>query len=104
MIAAIEVARLQRLERAPTAEPHAMVRLLARVIGVGMIWSMTKRNRARSRRSSAKVLGGNETPSGVQSAFTRSGAVRRVGLKFRMPKRTRHAFIRLHRNGGYAGA
>ena len=32
----IEVARLQRLERAPTAEPHAMVRLLARVIGVGI--------------------------------------------------------------------
>jgi hypothetical protein len=33
--------------------------------------------------------------SGVQSAFSRSVALRRVGLKFRMPKRTRHAFIRL---------
>jgi transposase len=32
----IEVARLQRLERAPAEGPHAMVRLLARVIGVGL--------------------------------------------------------------------
>jgi hypothetical protein len=29
-----------------------------------------------SRRSSAKVFGGNETPSGVQSAFSRSVALR----------------------------
>jgi isoquinoline 1-oxidoreductase subunit beta len=33
----IEAARLQRLERAPAEGPHAMVRLLARVTGVGSI-------------------------------------------------------------------
>src|SRR5207342_1082256 len=32
----IEEARLQRLDHAPGDEPHAMVRLLARVIGVGI--------------------------------------------------------------------
>jgi len=32
----IEEARVQRLERAPSDGPHAMVRLLARVIGVGL--------------------------------------------------------------------
>src|SRR5204862_4913550 len=32
----IEDARLQRLERAPSDRPHAMVRLLARVIGIGI--------------------------------------------------------------------
>jgi transposase len=35
-INAIEQARLERLERAPTTGPHAMVRMLARVIGVGV--------------------------------------------------------------------
>jgi transposase len=32
----IEAARLQRLEQAPAEEPYAKVRLLARVIGVGL--------------------------------------------------------------------
>ena len=32
----IEDARLERLKQAPSDEPHAMVRLLARVIGVGV--------------------------------------------------------------------
>jgi transposase len=32
----IEATRLQRLEQAPAEKPHAMVRLLARVIGVGI--------------------------------------------------------------------
>jgi transposase len=35
-IAEIEAARLARLERAPDQGPHAMVRLIARVIGVGL--------------------------------------------------------------------
>jgi transposase len=35
-IAAIEQARLERLEQAPKAGPHAMVRLLASVVGVGV--------------------------------------------------------------------
>ena len=32
----IETARLERLEQAPTEKSHAMVRLLARVIGIGI--------------------------------------------------------------------
>jgi transposase len=32
----IEEARLERFEQAPSDGPHAMVRLLARVIGVGI--------------------------------------------------------------------
>jgi transposase len=35
-IEAIERGRLERLERAPANGPHAMVRLLARVVGVGL--------------------------------------------------------------------
>jgi transposase len=35
-IAAVEQARLERLEQAPKAGPHAMVRLLASVVGVGV--------------------------------------------------------------------
>jgi transposase len=35
-IAAIEAARLGRLEEGPASRPHAMVRLLARVVGVGL--------------------------------------------------------------------
>ena len=35
-IAEIEAARLERLRQAPEDRPHAMVRLLARVIGVGV--------------------------------------------------------------------
>ena len=35
-IAEIEAARLERLQQAPEDRPHAMVRLLARVVGVGV--------------------------------------------------------------------
>src|SRR5512134_726879 len=35
-IAAIEQARLERLQQAPQTRPHAMVRLLASIIGVGV--------------------------------------------------------------------
>jgi len=35
-IEAIETARLKQLQHAPSAEPHAMVRLIAQVIGVGI--------------------------------------------------------------------
>ena len=35
-ITEIEQARLERLQQAPAERPHAMVRLLARVIGVGI--------------------------------------------------------------------
>ena len=47
-----------------------------------------------SRRSSARVLGGRAAPSGVRSVSRRSAAFRRVGLKPRMPRRTRPALIR----------
>ena len=53
---------------------------------------MMKRKRAMWRRSSAKVFGGNRSPSGVQSSFRRSGALRSVGLKLRIPKRTQACF------------
>jgi transposase len=35
-IAEIEAARLERLEKEPGSRPHAMVRLLARVVGIGV--------------------------------------------------------------------
>src|SRR5271157_2618312 len=59
----------------------------ARASSTSLIWSMTKRNRAMSRRSSRSVFGGRGTPSGVPSMARRSGALRNVGLKFRIPKR-----------------
>ena len=46
-----------------------------------------------SRRSSASVFGGSGMPSGVRSVARRSAALRRVGLKSRMPRRAR---VRLH--------
>ena len=47
-----------------------------------------------SRRSSARVFGGRAPPSGVRSVSRRSAALRRVGLKPRMPRRARPALIR----------
>ncbi len=44
-------------------------------------------SRAIWRRNSANVLGGSGAPSGVRSAASRSGAVRRGALKPRMPRR-----------------
>src|SRR2546430_217038 len=48
-----------------------------------------------SRCSSARVFGGSGTPSGVCTVARRSAALRRVGLKLRMPSRARVDFIRL---------
>jgi hypothetical protein len=48
-----------------------------------------------SRRSSASVFGGRVTPSGVRSVSRRPGALRKVGLKLRMPRRARQPLIRL---------
>jgi site-specific recombinase XerC len=42
-----------------------------------------------SRCSSAKVFGGSGMPSGVCTVARRSAALRRVGLKLRMPSRAR---------------
>ena len=47
-----------------------------------------------SRCISANVFGGRHTPSGVRSVIRCSGALRRVGLKFRIPNRAKQLFIR----------
>src|ERR1700756_2412337 len=59
-----------------------------------LIWLITKPSRAISRCSSAKVFGGSGMPSGVCTVARRSAALRRGGLKLRMPSRTRVDFIR----------
>ena len=41
------------------------------------------------------MFGGRVTPSGVRSVSRRPGAVRKVGLKLRMPRRARQPLIRL---------
>src|ERR1700720_830233 len=56
---------------------------------------MTKPSRAISRCNSAETFGGSAEPSGVCSVPRRSAALRRVGLKLRMPSRARVPFIRL---------
>ena len=56
---------------------------------------MTKPSRAISRCNSAETFGGSAEPSGVCSVARRSAALRRVGLKLRMPSRARVPFIRL---------
>src|SRR5882724_265335 len=53
------------------------------------------RRRTMSRRSSAKVLGGIGSPSGVRKPTRRSAAFFSLGLKPRMPSRINAAFIRL---------
>ena len=58
-----------------------------------LIWLTTKPSRAMSRCSSAKVFGGSGMPSGVRAVARRSAALRRVGLKLRMPSRARVDFI-----------
>jgi transposase len=66
-IDAIERARLARLEQAPATGPHAMVRLLARVIGVGvetadmLVQEVLSRN-LRDRRAVARYVGLTGSP------------------------------------------
>ena len=66
-IDAIERARLVRLEQAPATGPHAMVRLLARVIGVGvetadmLVQEVLCRN-LRDRRAVARYVGLTGSP------------------------------------------
>ena len=55
----------------------------------------TSRRRSMSRRSSAIVLGGIGSPSGVRKSSRRSAAFFSLGLKPRMPSRINVAFIRL---------
>src|SRR6516165_2893383 len=65
-----------------------------RASSISLIWLTTKPSRARSRCSSAEVFGGSGMPSGVRTVARRSAALRRVGLKLRMPSRAKVDFIR----------
>jgi transposase len=66
-IEAIEQARLERLEQAPEAGPHAMVRLLVRIVGVGietadmLVQEVLSRN-LRDRRAIARYAGLTGSP------------------------------------------
>jgi len=79
----IEDARLGRLEKAPGDGPHAMVRLLARVIGVGietadmLVQEVLSRN-LRDRRAVARYGGltGSPDESGKKRREKRAGSIR----------------------------
>src|SRR6202165_3539237 len=66
-ISSIEKTRAERLERAPDTGPHAMVRLLARVIGIGietadMLVREILSRKLRDRRAVARYAGLTESP------------------------------------------
>jgi transposase len=93
-INAIEQVRLERLEQAPANGPHAMVRLLARVIGVGvetadmLVQEVLSRN-LRDRRAVARYAGLTGSPD-------ESGAKRREkGLAKAGNARVRRGLIQL---------
>src|ERR1035441_5823008 len=90
----IEEARLERIEQAPSDGPHAMVRLLARVIGVGietadmLVHEVLSRN-LRDRRAVARYVGLTGSPD-------ESGSKRREqGLAKAGNSRVRHGLIQL---------
>jgi transposase len=90
----LEATRLQRLEQAPDPGPHAMVRLLARVIGVGietadmLVHELLARN-LRDRRAVARYAGLTGSPD-------ESGARRREkGLAKAGNARVRRGMIQL---------
>jgi transposase len=73
-ISSIEKARAKRLERAPDTGPHAMVRLLSRVIGIGietadMLVREILSRKLRDRRAVARYAGltGSPDESGLKS-------------------------------------
>jgi transposase len=93
-IVTIEQARLERLEQAPPTEPHAMVRLLASVIGVGietadmLVQELLSRN-LRDRRAVARYAGLTGSPD-------ESGSKRREkGLAKSGNARVRRGLIQL---------
>src|SRR5215216_1889198 len=93
-IKAIEAARLERLQQAPDQGPHAMVRLLARVIGIGvetadrLVQEVLSRN-LRDRRAVARY-------AGLTGAPDESGARRRAkGLAKAGNGRVRRGMIQL---------
>ena len=90
----IEDTRLQRIERAPSDRPHAMVRLLARVIGIGietadMLVQEVLSRTMRDRRAVARY-------AGLTGAPDESGAKRREkGLALSGNVRVRRGMIQL---------
>src|ERR671933_1616737 len=93
-IKAIEAARLERLQQAPDQGPHAMVRLLARVVGIGvetadmLVQEVLSRN-LRDRRAVARY-------AGLTGAPDESGAKRREkGLAKAGNARVRRGMIQL---------
>jgi transposase len=93
-IAEIEAARLERLQQAPEKRPHAMVQLLARVIGVGietadmLVHEVLSRN-LRDRKAVARYAGLTGSPE-------ESGARRREkGLAKAGNARVRRGMIQL---------
>lgn len=93
-IKAIEATRLERLEQAPDEGPHAMIRLLARVIGVGvetadMLVNEVLQRNLRDRRAVARYAGLTGSPD-------ESGSKRREkGLARAGNARVRRAMIQL---------
>src|SRR4051812_34820639 len=93
-IAEVEAARLERLEEEPGARPHAMVRLLARVVGVGvetadmLVREVLSRD-LRDRRAVARYAGLTGSPD-------ESGRRRREkGLAKAGNARVRHGMVQL---------
>jgi transposase len=93
-IKAIEAARLERLQQGPEQGPHAMVRLLARVIGIGvetadmLVQEVLSRN-LRDRRAVARY-------AGLTGAPDESGAKRREkGLAKAGNARVRRGMVQL---------
>jgi transposase len=87
-IDAIEQARLERLEQAPASGPHAMVRLLARVIGVGvetadmLVHEVLSRN-LRDRRAVARYAGLTGSPDESGSKRRENGLAKSGNARVR---------------------
>ena len=93
-ISSIEKTRAERLERAPDTGPHAMVRLLARVIGIGietadMLVREILSRKLRDRRAVARYAGLTGSPD--ESGFKR----REKGLAKAGNARVRRGVIQL---------
>src|SRR4051795_2811331 len=93
-IAELEAARLQRLEEEPGSRPHAMVRLLARVVGVGletadMLVREVLSRELRDRKALARYAGLTGSPD-ESGARRREKGLARVGNA-----RVRHGMVQL---------
>src|SRR5947209_12652637 len=82
-IAEVEAARLERLEKEPGSRPHAMVRLLARVVGVGvetadMLVREVLSRELRDRKALARYAGLTGSPD-ESGARRREKGLARVG-------------------------